>query len=281
MREAVARTHILVMRIMSWNVNSVRVRHDRLLAVLARHAPDVLCLQELKTEEKGFPFEAVRAAGYHAVMNGQKTYNGVALLSRVEPSNVLRGLDDGVDEGEKGTQARLIAADYAGVKVVCVYVPNGSTMGSEKWAYKRAWYARLRAWLSRHATPETPLALCGDFNVSFDDRDVAKPAEWIDSVLYHPEARALLTNITDWGLVDTFRQHQAEGGHYSWWDYRAGAFQKNDGLRIDFILATQPLAARCTAAGIDAAERKPPKKTDPNPDDNPSDHAPVWADFGP
>lgn len=266
------------MKIMSWNVNSVRVRHDRLLAVLERHRPDVLCLQELKTEDKGFPFEAVRAAGYHAVMAGQKTYNGVALLSRVEPSEVLRGLDDGVDD----PQARLISAVYEGVRVVCVYVPNGSTMGSEKWAYKQAWYARLRAWLERHATPETPLALCGDFNVSFDERDVKDVAAWADSVLFHPEARALLENITAWGLVDTFRQHQAEGGHYSWWDYRGGSWQKNDGLRIDFVLATKPLSERCTAAGIDKDERKPPKKpAEGEPAaDNPSDHAPVWAEFG-
>ena len=265
------------MKIMSWNVNSVRVRHDRLLGVLARHAPEVLCLQELKTEDKNFPFEALQAAGYHAVTLGQKTYNGVALLSRQAPTDVLRGFDDGVED----PQARLISAVYEGVRIVCVYVPNGSTMGSEKWEYKRAWYGRLRAWLERHATPETPLALCGDFNVAFDDRDVKTPADWADSVLYHPEARALLTGITDWGLVDTFRLHQNEGGHYSWWDYRAGAWQKNDGLRIDFVLATRTLSAACTAAGIDKEERKPPKKTPEGekPADNPSDHAPIWAQF--
>jgi exodeoxyribonuclease-3 len=264
------------MKIMSWNVNSVRVRHDRLLALLDRHAPDVLCLQELKTEDKGFPFEAIRAAGYHAVTLGQKTYNGVALLSRTEPTEVLRGLDDGVED----PQARLISARYGDTRVVCVYVPNGGEMGSEKWAYKQAWYARLVAWLSRNATPGDALALCGDFNVSFDDRDVKDPAAWVDGVLYHPDARALLNRVVHWGLVDTFRQHQSEGGHYSWWDYRGGAWQKNDGLRIDFILATKTLAARCTAAGIDTAERKPPKKSPDGKDDNPSDHAPIWAEFG-
>lgn len=262
------------MRIMSWNVNSVRVRQKRLLALLERHKPDVLCLQELKTEDKGFPFAAIEAAGYHAVTHGQKTYNGVALLSREAPTEVLRGLDDGVDD----PQARLISARYGDVRVVCVYVPNGGDFGSEKWAYKKAWYGRLVDWLGRVATPEAPLALCGDFNVSFDARDVNDEAAWLDTVLYHPEARALLERVAAWGLTDTFRMHQAEGGHFSWWDYRGGAFQRGHGLRIDFVLATAPLAARCTAAAIDRDERKVDRA---DKDNAPSDHAPVYADFAP
>ena len=257
------------MKIMSWNVNSVRVRGARLLALLERHEPDVLCLQELKAEDKGFPFEAVKAAGYHAVIQGQKTYNGVAILSRSEPTDVLRGLDDGVED----PQARLVSARVDGVRVVCVYVPNGGDMSSEKWAYKQAWYARLGQWLGRHCSPDEPLVVCGDFNVAPDERDVKFAESWTETVLFHPSARALLTGITDWGLKDTFRQHNAEGGIFSWWDYRAGAFQKNDGLRIDFVFATHGLAACCTAAGVDRNERKGTKE------DLPSDHAPVWAEF--
>ena len=270
------------MRIMSWNVNSIRVREARLLRLLERHQPDVLALQELKTEDKGFPFAALEAAGYHAIAHGQKTYNGVALLSRVPGTDVLRGLDDGVDD----PQARLVSARFGDVRVVAVYVPNGSTMGSDKWAYKQQWYARLGAWLQRHASPETPLALCGDFNVAFDARDVHDEAAWADGVLYHPEARALLNGVTAWGLTDTFRQHVTEGGHYSWWDYRGGGFQRGHGLRIDYDFATAPLAARCTAVGIDRDERKVerlPKGVKERGEGDtrtaPSDHAPVWADF--
>lgn len=260
------------MKIMSWNVNSVRVRHARLLGVLERHAPDVLCLQELKTEDKGFPFDALREVGYQAVTHGQKTYNGVALLTKVAPEDVLRGFDDDVED----PQARLIAARVDGVRVISAYVPNGGQMGSEKWAYKQAWYGRLCAWLKRHAGPDEPLALCGDFNVALDERDVANPTSWAETVLYHPDARAMLQGVLACGLQDTFRGLVAEGGHYSWWDYRAGAFPKNDGLRIDYILASPSLASRCTAVGIDREERK---KIAARPDDAASDHVPVWAEF--
>lgn len=260
------------MKIMSWNVNSVRVRHARLLGVLERHAPDVLCLQELKTEDKGFPFDTLREAGYHAVTHGQKTYNGVALVSKAEPTEVLRGFEDGVED----PQARLVAAKVNGVRVISAYVPNGGAFGSEKWAYKRAWYGRLCAWLGKHVAAGEPLALCGDFNVALDDRDVANPGPWSDTVLYHPDARAMLQQVLACGLTDTFRCLVSEGGHYSWWDYRAGAFPKNDGLRIDYILATPALAERCVAVGIDREERK---KIALRPEDAASDHVPVWAAF--
>jgi len=253
-------------RIASWNVNSIRVRKERLLRWLERHAPDVLCLQELKAPDEQFPTDEVRAAGYHSAVFGQKTYNGVAILSRLPAEDVGRGLQDDVADAE----ARLIEARVAGVRVVCLYVPNGQLVGSEKWEYRQAWMKRLRSYLDRLCDPAEPLVLCGDWNVAPEDRDVCDPAGWAGSVLFHPEARAAFEAIRGWGLTDTFRLHHAEAGRYSWWDYRMLAFPKNQGLRIDHVLASQPLARRCTGAGIDRDERKGKQ---------PSDHVPVWADF--
>src|SRR4051812_30835884 len=162
------------MKLAPWNLNSIRARHDRLLAWLAREQPDVLCLQELKTTDEGFAHDAVRAAGYHAAVEGQKTYNGVAILSRAPLEDVRHGLGDGVDD----PQARLVAARVAGVRVLSVYVPNGQSVASEKYRYKLAWLERLRAHLAANYDPREPLALCGDLNVATDDRDVAHPAQW-------------------------------------------------------------------------------------------------------
>lgn len=255
------------MRIVTWNVNSIRIRQDRLLAFLERHKPDVVCLQELKVEADKYPHELLESLGWHSAINAQKTYNGVAILSRSTPSQVTVGLGDGVED----PQARLVAATIDGVRVVCVYMPNGSTVGSDKWVYKLEWMRRLRRWLDQHATPDTPLALCGDFNVAPEPIDVHEPAAWEDETIYHPEARAGLAHIAQFGLVDTFRQqHPNEPGFYSWWDYRMLGFPKNRGLRIDHIFATEPLAAKCTHAFIDREERK---------GQQPSDHAPVIVDF--
>jgi len=255
------------MKIATWNVNSVRARLERLLAWLAKVQPDIVCLQELKAREEVFPHEAIREAGYHAAVYGQRTFNGVAILSRVEPHDVRRGMDDGVDD----PQARFLGAEVGQIRVVSAYVPNGQVVGSEPYAYKLEWLRRLRAYLARHFTPDAPLVLCGDFNVARDDRDVADPAAWEDSVLCHPSSRAALAELLDWGLADVFRQRHAEGRLYSWWDYRMLACPKNDGLRLDYVLATAPLAARCIEAEIDRQERKGEK---------PSDHAPVIAVFG-
>ncbi|MCK6526464.1 exodeoxyribonuclease III [Myxococcota bacterium] len=252
--------------VMTWNVNSVRARLDRLLALLQRHQPDVLCLQELKVADADFPFGPVGELGYRAVVYGQKTYNGVAILSKEEAREVEVGLDDGVED----PQARLISARFPGLRVVSVYVPNGATVGSEKWAYKLEWLARLRSWLDRRRVPGEPLAVCGDFNVAPEERDVHDPRAWEETVLFHPQARAALADVLAFGLVDTYRLHHPEGGRYSWWDYRMLAFPKDDGLRIDHVFATPPLAARCTGAEIDRAERKGKL---------PSDHAPVIATF--
>jgi exodeoxyribonuclease-3 len=254
------------MKLATWNVNSIRSRLERLLRWLEKAQPDILCLQELKVVDEGFPHEAIREAGYHAAVFGQKTYNGVAILSRNEPREVRRGFEDGVDD----SHARFIAAEISGIQVLSAYVPNGQTVGSEKYAYKLQWLERLRVYLARRYAPETPLVLCGDMNVARDENDVAHPARWETTVLFHPEVRAALDGVRQWGLIDVVRQHHPEGGIYSWWDYRMLAFPKNDGLRIDHIFATQPLARRCTAAAIDRDERKGKQ---------PSDHAPVLAEF--
>jgi exodeoxyribonuclease-3 len=254
------------MKIATWNVNSVRSRLERLLSWLEKAEPDIVCLQELKVTDDAFPYEPIRDAGYHAAVCGQKTYNGVAILARVEPANVERGLGDDVDD----PQARLIAADVAGVRVISAYFPSGQVVGSEKYTYKLDWLRRLKEYLEQRYRPSDPLVLCGDFNVAPDDHDAANPEKWAGSVLCHETAREALENVRSWGLTDVFRQHHPEGGIYSWWDYRMLGFPKNDGLRIDHIFATKPLAERCTGAEIDRDERKGQK---------PSDHAPVIATF--
>ena len=254
------------MRIATWNVNSIRARLDRLTAWLARHSPDVLCLQELKASDEAFPFEAVERSGYHAAVSGQKTYNGVAILARAAPSEIVRGFGDDVEDA----QARLIAATVQGVRVLSVYVPNGAEVGSDKWAYKLAWLRRLRRFLERDCHADRPLALCGDLNIAPEARDVHDPEHWEGSVLFHVDLRAAFADLCAWGLADSLRLHHQEGGLYSWWDYRMLAFPKNAGLRIDHVLVTRPLAAVSTAVVIDRNERKGKQ---------PSDHAPVLADF--
>ena len=254
------------MKIATWNVNSVRARLERLLAWLQRTQPDIVCLQELKTREEAFPYEPIRQAGYHTAIFGQKTFNGVGILSRIRPQNVWQGMDDGAED----PQARLIAAQVGEFQVISAYVPNGQVVGSAHYAYKLDWLRRLRAFLEKNFTPQTPLVVCGDFNVARDGLDVADPTAWEESVLYHPTSRAALEELLGWGLVDVHRQQHPEGNLYSWWDYRMLAFPKNDGLRLDYIFATVPPAACCTSAEIDRQERKGEK---------PSDHAPVVAVF--
>ncbi len=254
------------MRILTWNVNSLRMRLERLLRVLERHEPDVACLQELKIADEEFPTLELKGAGYHASFVGQKTYNGVAVLTRKPHSRVERSLADGVDD----PQARFIACDVDGIRALSVYVPNGGEVGSEKWLYKLEWLSRLRRHLDRKEDRESPLAVCGDFNVAPDDKDVRNPERWARTVLCHPEGREALARVAEWGLVDAFRLKHPEGGIYSWWDYRTRSFPKNDGLRIDGIYTTPVLAARLVDARVDREERK---------GDQPSDHAPVILDF--
>jgi exodeoxyribonuclease-3 len=252
------------LKIASWNVNSIRARKERVLAWLERHEPDVLCLQELKVEEKDFPFEELGARGYQVVMAGQRTYNGVGIASRKPLGAVRAGLDDGVDD----PQARLIGATVDGVRLLSVYVPNGQAPGSDKFVYKLRWLARLRGYLERHHHPSEPLVVCGDFNVAPEARDVYDPAGLEGDTLFHPEVRQALRHVTDWGLEDTFRRHQDAAGLYSWWDYRLLGFPKNRGFRIDHIFATA--AVRSSSSVIDREERKGKQ---------PSDHAPVVTEL--
>jgi exodeoxyribonuclease-3 len=254
------------MKLATWNVNSIRVRLDRVLAWIDQHQPDVLCLQEIKAEEKAFPLAAFQAKGYQVALSAQKTYNGVALLSKQPLADVRTGLRDGEDD----TQARLIEGRVGDVWVINVYMPNGQHPTSEKFPYKLRWMERLRIHLHTHFKPTDPLVLTGDFNVAPEDKDVYDPPGWANESIFHPDARKGLESVRAFGFVDVFRKLHPEPGHYSWWDYRAGAFPKNQGLRIDHIFATPPLAERCTDSSIDIDSRR---------GDQPSDHAAVLATF--
>lgn len=258
-----------MLTIATYNVNSIRARLERLLAWLAREPADVVCLQEVKVADDEFPRLELEAAGWHAAVHGQRTYNGVAVLSRTPLQDVQPGLGDGIQDPE----ARLLSVRQgAGTRIVCVYAPNGQAVGSDKWRYKLDWLSRLRSYLERTASPEEPVVVCGDFNVAPEDRDVAFVDQWKDTVLTHEAARAALRDVLAWGLHDTIRRHHPDGpGPYTWWDYRLLGFPKGNGLRIDHMLATRPLADRCATAYVVRDERKGKQ---------PSDHAPVVAVFG-
>lgn len=255
-----------MLTIATWNVNSIRARRERVLPWLDAQKLDVLCMQETKVKDEAFPLGDLEAMGYRAALWGQSPYNGVAILSREPATDVARGFGDGGDD----TQARFLAATVAGVRVLCAYVPNGQEVGSPAFVYKLEWLARLRRFLERNADPAAPVLLCGDMNVAPEPRDVHDPARWEGKTLFHPDERAALARVCDWGLRDAYRLHHAEDGRFSWWDYRQLAFPKNRGLRIDHIFVTPVLAARVTTAGVDRDERKGKL---------PSDHAPVWAEF--
>jgi exodeoxyribonuclease-3 len=249
------------MKIATWNVNSIRVRRERLLAFLDRAEPDVLCLQELKCVEEQFPRDALRSRGYSSAVFGQKTYNGVAVLSRGDISAIERGFSD----GDPDPQARFICVETLGLRVASAYVPNGAEVGSDKWRYKLAWLARLQVWL-RALGPDEPLALCGDYNIAPDDRDVRFASAWAGSTLCHPDAREAFRALESAGLRDAVRALHPDGGPLTWWDYRGGGFFKDDGLRIDHVLLAQRLAGRLVSATVDRDERA---------GEGASDHAPV------
>ncbi|MEX2204638.1 MAG: exodeoxyribonuclease III [Myxococcota bacterium] len=252
------------MKLVTWNVNSIRQRLDRLLALLARHAPDVVCLQETKVVDADFPVEALRAAGYASVFAGQKSYNGVAILTKIGASDVASGFRDGGND----EQARLLCATVDDVRVICAYVPNGQAVGTDKYAYKLVWLERLRKLLEREADPARPLALVGDFNVAPADADVHDPEAWRGQVLCSEPERAALARVLEWGLIDAFRARYPDRVAFTWWDYRELGFPKNRGLRIDHVLLTRPLFQRLEDIVIDREERKGKSA---------SDHAPVLA----
>lgn len=253
------------MKIATWNVNSLKVRLPHVLDWLAAHQPDALCLQETKTEDAGFPFAAFAEIGYRALHNGQKTYNGVALLTRGEAGDVQRDIP-----GHDDPQKRVIAATVNGVRVICGYMPNGQAVGSEKYAYKLGWFAALTNWLGDELARHPKLALLGDYNIAPEDRDVHDAEAWRDQILCSGPEREAFKRLLDLGLADAFRLFDQPEKSYSWWDYRELGFRRNKGLRIDHILLSQPLAAACKTCAIDKAPRKL---------ERPSDHAPVFADL--
>jgi exodeoxyribonuclease-3 len=255
------------MKIATWNVNSLKVRMPHVLDWLAGTQPDALCLQETKTEDGGFPFDALADAGYRAIHNGQKTYNGVAILSRHEPADVARDLP-GFDDPQK----RVIAATVDDVRLVCAYMPNGQAVGADKYEYKLKWLATLTDWLREELQRYPRLALLGDFNIAPDDRDVHDPVAWQGQILCSEAEREAFRRLVNLGLADAFRLFEQPEKSFSWWDYRMMAFRRNLGLRIDHILLSQALADSCRSCTIDKAPRRL---------ERPSDHAPVIAELGP
>jgi exodeoxyribonuclease-3 len=253
------------MKIASWNVNSLNVRLPHVLAWCDDARPDVLALQETKLTDDRFPVAELEDAGYHSIFSGQKTYNGVAILSREpagHPVTDIPGLDD--------PQRRILAATVAGVRIVDLYVVNGSEVGSEKFAYKLHWLERVTAWLADEMKQHENVVVLGDFNIAPDDRDVYDPEAWHEKILCSTPEREALNRILDLGLTDTFRLFEQEERTWSWWDYRMNMFRRKLGLRIDLVLASAAMAGRCTASYIDIEPRR---------QERPSDHAPAIAEF--
>ena len=254
------------MKIATWNVNSLKVRLPQVLQWLADNPVDVLCLQETKLTDDKFPAAEIEAAGYQVVFSGQKTYNGVAILSKSPLTDVVRN-----NPLYEDAQQRILAATIDGVRVVCAYVPNGQSVDSDKYEYKLGWLAALREWLAAEAQQHPQLAVLGDYNIAPDDRDVHDPVAWAGQVLVSDPERAALNALLGLGLQDAFRLFEQADKSFSWWDYRQLGFRLNKGLRIDHILLSAPLAARCSACVIDRVPRKW---------EQPSDHAPVIATIG-
>jgi len=255
----------MTMKIASWNVNSLRVRLEHVLDWLRSESPDVLGLQETKLTDDNFPVDAFEAIGYHCAFSGQRTYNGVALLSRTPMTDVVTDFDGFDDE-----QRRVLGAHVAGLRIFDLYVPNGQSVGSDKFRYKLGWLAALHAQLVRELASHAHVVVMGDFNIAPADIDVHDPEAWREQVLCSTEERSALRRILELGFVDTYRMSEPAGEAYSWWDYRAAAFRRNLGLRIDLILASRSLGERCVGAAIDVSPRRL---------ERPSDHAPVVAEF--
>jgi exodeoxyribonuclease III len=254
------------MKIASWNVNSLNVRLPHLQRWLDEAKPDVVALQETKQEDHKFPEDALLELGYRSVFCGQKTYNGVAILSRLpftgECVTAIPGFQD--------PQKRVLAATVGDVRIVDLYVVNGEAVGSEKFDYKLRWLAAVREWLSEELAEHPNLVVLGDFNIAPDDRDVHDPKRWHEKILCSTPEREAYRALLDLGLHDSFRLFNDEAGHHSWWDYRLAAFQRGWGLRIDLVLVSEALKARCAAAGIDR---------EPRTWERPSDHTPAWVEL--
>ena len=237
------------MKIVTWNVNSLKVRLPHVLSWLAEHQPDVLCLQETKTEDEKFPLSEIQQAGYQVQFSGQKTYNGVAILSKQPATDIQMCIPGYADE-----QKRVIAATIDGVRIVCVYIPNGQSLDSDKYQYKLSWLKALQTWLTNELQQHQKLALLGDYNIAPEDRDVHDPAAWVGNVLVSEPERAAFKNLQQLGLRDAFRLFEQPEKLFSWWDYRMMGFRRNHGMRIDHILISPAL--ECSACNIDKIPRK-------------------------
>lgn len=254
-----------MLKIATWNVNSLKVRLPQVLDWLALHSPDLLALQETKVPDDLYPLEAITAAGYECVFNGQRTYNGVALLSRKKMTDVAKDISTFEDP-----QRRVLGATLGDVRILDLYVPNGESLISEKYTYKLNWLSHLNQLIEAERKKYPHVVLLGDFNIAPHDIDVHDPKQWESHVLCSEKERAAFQEILGLGFVDCFRHlHPAEPG-FTWWDYRLNAFKRRMGLRIDHILASQSLAASCTACYVDPL---------PRASERPSDHAPVIAEF--
>ena len=253
------------MKVATWNVNSIRARLERLVAWLDLQQPDVVCLQETKVEDAGFPSDTLAAHGYQSVAVGQRTYNGVAILSRTPLTDIERVLPGGDDD----PQARFVAATTAGLRIVSVYVPNGEAVDSPKFAYKLSWLDRLHAYAAT-LSPTVPTVIGGDYNIAPAAIDCHDPVAWAGGLLCSDAERTAFMRLLDAGMVDLVRTLNPTTPCFSWWDYRMLGFPKNKGLRIDHLLVTPVLLARATAAGVDREARKGKQ---------PSDHAPVWGEL--
>ena len=253
------------MKLATWNVNSMNVRQGHVIEWLQTHEPDVLVLQEIKQLTDKFPADALEAIGYQSLASGQKTYNGVAVVSRApvnDPVTDFPGFED--------PQRRVLATTIDGIRIVNLYVPNGSEVGSEKYDYKLRWLASLRDFLAAELEAHDKLVVLGDFNIAPADADVYDPEKWGDAILCSPREREALGKLLELGLTDVFRKFEHAEGTFSWWDYRAAGFRRNAGLRIDLILTNDIMTKRCTASYVDK---------EPRAWERPSDHAPVVAEF--
>lgn len=260
----------MTVRIITWNVNSIRARESRLEALLRRWTPDIVCLQETKIDDDRLPRAAVEALGYDLATFGQGPYNGVAILAHAELSGVERGFaGDPVP-----SEPRVLSATAGGLRLVNLYAVNGKAVGDPAYVSKLAWFDALSAWLRSTFDPKEPLLVLGDFNVAPEDEDVHDPETWRGKNLASEPERERVRDLLKWGLVDLLRQHADGPGPFTWWDYRAGAFHRGWGLRLDLALATPPVAARCTAVHVDRDERKPSTGEGKS-----SDHAPLIVDL--
>jgi exodeoxyribonuclease-3 len=254
------------MRLATWNVNSLTMRMPRVLGWIEEHQPDVLCMQETKQADGAFPEDVFAELGYESAHHGDGRWNGVAIISRVGLADPVRGFSSPEDD----YGCRVVAATCGGMRVHSVYVPNGRSPEHEQYGFKLAWLARLASFLRETCDPDGDVAVCGDFNIAPDDRDVWDPAAFVGATHVSEPERQALGVLLDWGLVDVWRRHHDEGGVFSWWDYRAGDFHQGRGMRIDLVLLSRSVADRSSAVMIDRNARKGKK---------PSDHAPVLVEL--